>query len=196
MGKKKESRKDRQEARSRAAKRKQNTVLIMIAGGVLILAVSGWTLWKNNEEAAAAFDYSPQDVSYDQPLEAVHEMDQGPPIPFLPSSGLQPQIAFNESYYNFGSIGPTDVVTHDFVVANLGEAPLTISRAYTTCGCTTAQFTSAVIPPGMVSEVTIELDAGMHDVRGQTVRRGLIIESNDPKQSTTEIWVQATVRQE
>jgi hypothetical protein len=77
---------------------------------------------------------------------------------------------------------------------NLGDAPLTISRAYTTCGCTTAEFTSTVIPPGKVVIMTLYLDAGFHDVTGQTVRRGVIIENNDPNNSQVEIWTTATVR--
>jgi hypothetical protein len=87
------------------------------------------------------------------------------------------------------------VVTYDFAIANTGNAPLTINRAYTTCGCTTAEFTATVIPPGKMSVVTMILDAGFHDVRGQTVRRGIIIENNDPETPQVEIWAQATVRQ-
>ena len=71
---------------------------------------------------------------------------------------------------------------------------LTISRAYTTCGCTKAEFTSSIIPAGKVAIVTLVFDAGFHDVRGQTVRRGLIIENNDPDWPTVEIWAQASVR--
>jgi hypothetical protein len=118
----------------------------------------------------------------------------GPSIPFLPREGPQPEILLSERFHNFGVIGSEDVVATEFVVANNGEAPLTISRAYTTCGCTTADFSSSVIAPGMVALVTVELDVGFHDVSGQTVRRGLIIENNDPKRSTVEFWIQATVR--
>jgi hypothetical protein len=46
----------------------------------------------------------------------------------------------------------------------------------------------------MVASVTLTFDAGYHDTAGQTVRRGLIIENNDPRQSQAEIWVQAAVR--
>jgi len=44
-----------------------------------------------------------------------------------------------------------------------------------------------------VAIVTLVFDAGFHDVRGQTVRRGLIIENNDPDWPTVEIWAQASV---
>jgi hypothetical protein len=185
--------------RDRTRKRRQRQRLIpfiaIIAGGLLIIA-AGWYLLGYRGSVETAFAYSPEDVIYDQPLHAIHEM--GPPslatIPFLPKDSPQPKIAVSEDFYAFGSIGPTDVVTHDFVIANLGDAPLTIHRAYTTCGCTTADFTATVIPPGKFSVVTLRLDAGFHDVRGQTVRRGLIIENNDPANPQVEIWSQASVR--
>ncbi|NLF66213.1 MAG: DUF1573 domain-containing protein [Chloroflexi bacterium] len=70
---------------------------------------------------------------------------------------------------------------------------MTISRAYTTCGCTTAEFSASVIPPGKAATVKVIFDAGFHDAAGQTVRRGVIMENNDPDQSQEEIWVQAAV---
>ncbi len=121
-------------------------------------------------------------------------MGEGPAIPFLDKSGPQPDIVVPDDSYNFGRIGPTDMVEKDFVIHNTGKAPLTISRAYTTCGCTTAEISARVIPPGKVATVKLIFDAGFHDTSGQTVRRGLIIENNDPRQSKAEIWIQATVR--
>jgi hypothetical protein len=117
-------------------------------------------------------------------------------IPFLPQDGPQPKIAVSEDFFNFGSVGLKDMVTHDFALFNRGNAPLTISRAYTTCGCTTADFTATVIPPGKVAIMTLTLDAGFHEVGGQTVRRGVVIENNDPNNPTMEIWTQAAVGRE
>jgi hypothetical protein len=159
-----------------------------------MLAAVGWLLGSNRQATVTTFDFNAADIAYDQPLHAVHEMGVGPPIPFLPSDEPQPEIAINEISYDFGSISPTDIVTREFMIANVGEAPLTISRAYTTCGCTTADFTSVVIPPGEVSIMTLTFDAAFHDVRGQTVRRGVIIENNDPRDSNAEIWIQVSVR--
>jgi hypothetical protein len=121
-------------------------------------------------------------------------MGDGPPIPFLPKDQAQPAIAVSETSYDFGRIGPTDVVERTFVIFNTGNAPLTISRAYTTCGCTTADITASSIPPGKVAVVTLTFDAGFHETAGQTVRRGLIIENNDPRGPKAEIWIQASVR--
>jgi hypothetical protein len=182
------------ERRKKARRRQQFTTGFFIVAGAGLILSAAWLVLGSKTNATVDIDYGPEDIAYDQPLHAVHEMEAGPPIPFLPREGPQPKIAVNERFFDFGSIGATEVVTRDFVVANLGDAPLTVSRAYTTCGCTVADFTSSVIPPGMVSIVTLTLDAGFHDVRGQTVRRGIIIENNDPELPSAEIWVEASVR--
>ena len=185
----------RERARKRRKQRRVLPAILVVAVGVGLIG-GAWYLLTGRSSAQTGLEYSSEDVVYDQPLTAVHEME--PPnlasIPFLPKDEPQPKISVSEDFYNFGSVGPTDVVTYDFVIANMGEAPLTINRAYTTCGCTTADFTATVIPPGKVSVVTMRLDAGFHDVRGQTVRRGIIIENNDPKNPQVEIWAQAAVR--
>lgn len=190
---------NRQEIRERHHKRQQNQKTIqltVIVVGVLLLGISGFWLFMSNHPSIASESYAPEDVVYGQTLHATHEMD-GPKlgeIPFLPKDGPQPKIALSEDFYDFGVIGPKDVVTYQFAIFNEGDAPLTISRAYTTCGCTTADFTATVIPAGKVVLMTLTFDAGFHgDVAGQTVRRGIIIENNDPNNPQTEIWVQATV---
>ena len=42
--------------------------------------------------------------------------------------------------------------------------------------------------------MTLRFDAGYHDTRGQSVRRGVIIENNDPNNPQMEIWAEASVR--
>lgn len=187
----------RKEIRNRARKRQKSQKRIpqvIIAAGLLLIAASVY--WVVSQRSTkATLDYDPEDIVNDLPLHAVHEMEPFNPasISFLPKDGPQPKIAVSESFFDFGSVGATEVVQHDFVIANQGDAPLTISRAYTTCGCTTADFTSSVIPPGKVVIMTLIFDAGFHDARGQTVRRGVIIENNDPNNSQAEIWTQAAV---
>ncbi len=185
----------RERARKRRRKQQLLPTLIMVGLGLTLIAAA-WYFIAAPKSAQTGITYDPADVVYGEPLHAIHEMDGSTvnQIAFLPQDGPQPEIAVSEDFYDFGVIGPSEVVTHDFVIANLGEAPLTIHRAYTTCGCTTADFSATVIPPGKVAIVTMTLDAGYHDVRGQTVRRGIIIENNDPQNPQVELWAQAAVR--
>ena len=188
------NRKERQLHAQNRARRKNTIAAVILTVAVLLVAGGLYAYFTESPTATAALDYSPEDIVYDEPIHAIHEMGEGPSIPFLPRDQAQPAIAVSEKSYDFGSIGPSDVVERTFVIFNTGNAPLTISRAYTTCGCTTADITAKTIPPGKVAAVTITFDAGYHDTAGQTVRRGLIIENNDPRQSQAEIWVQAAVR--
>lgn len=175
-------------------RRKKSGPFKWIAAAVLLIAVGGYYVLTNAEPAAdAALQYAEQDVAHNKPFLAIHEMRPGPRIPFLPADQPQPRIAIPNAFFDFGQIGAKAIVTRKFLVRNEGEAPLTISRAYTTCGCTTAEFTARVIPPGKLAMVTLTLNAGFHDVRGQTVKRGIIIENNDRRKSKAEIWTRASV---
>ena len=187
-------RKERRKHIDRRARRNNRIAIIIVVIALLVLAGSLYAYLSESQTVTAAFEYDPQDIVYDQPIHAIHEMGEGPPIPFLPSGQAQPAVAVSEKSYDFGSIGPYDIVERTFVIFNTGNAPLTISRAYTTCGCTEADITARSIPPGKVAEVTIIFNAGYHDTAGQTVRRGLLIENNDPRQSKAEIWIEASVR--
>lgn len=182
--------------RQRRQKKSANmirTVLVWIVGGLVLLLILSWL--GRRAEVATEVSYQPEDIVYGDGIEAVHEMGGASlsSIQFLPEDGPQPKIAVSETFFDFGDIGSAEVVQHEFVVANLGEAPLSISRAYTTCGCTTATISASEIPPGKVALITLILDAGFHDVRGQTVKRGLIIENNDPRNPELVLWTQANV---
>lgn len=166
----------------------------LVAAGILLLGAALLVNLSATPQATASMEYLPEDVAYEQPILAVHEMNEGPPIPFLPRNEPQPEIQLPLKTFDFGVIGPQDVVEKEFIIRNMGEGPLTISRAYTTCGCTMAEISASVIPPGKVATVKLIFDAGFHDTAGQTVRRGLIIENNDPQRSQMEFWVQAQVR--
>lgn len=180
--------------RSRRAVRKQSLVpFFVVAVVLLLLGVGAAAFLRGAGQAAASTKYQLEEVVHDRPIVAVHEMGEGPAIPFLSPKDPQPDIDVPEKSHDFGTIGPRDIVQREFIIRNVGDAPLTISRAYTTCGCTTAEISASAIPPGKVATISLIFDAGFHDTAGQTVRRGLIIENNDPNQSQVEIWVQASV---
>lgn len=173
--------------KTRAGRPELMIALAFMAGAMLLLAIGAILV---NRPVALVSD---GEIVRGAVLRASHEMGGGKPIPFLPKDGPQPNVAVDEAFYDFGRIGAKDVVTRTFLVRNNGEAPLTISRAYTTCGCTTAEISANTVPPGKAVTVELVFDAGFHDSAGQTVRRGVILENNDPDQPQTELWVQAEV---
>jgi len=177
------------------APKSKRQFLIWLGAGAVVALGTGYVYLGQQPGASAAGATTPDGVVLEKPIHAVHEMGAGPLIPFLPTSQPQPKITIPGAFYNFGRIGPKDTVTRDFLIRNDGGAPLTISRAYTTCGCTTADISARVIPPGKAASVKIVFDAGFHDTRGKTVDRGLIIENNDRRNPKAEIWIRANVSQ-
>lgn len=165
----------------------------VFAGIVVLLGGAYWYMSSSEPEAQVPIVYSADEIAHTRPFRAIHEMGGSVPIPFLPKEGPQPKIVVPSTYADFGVVGPRDIVKREFLVRNEGDAPLTISRAYTTCGCTVADFTARIVPPGKVALITLIFNAGFHDVRGEVVKRGIIIESNDPTSSRAEIWVRAAV---
>lgn len=174
----------------------KTTPFILMAVGILL--VGGGILGILNPQAVSSPPGAKAvEVVTDRPFTAIHEMEPFNPmsIPFLPESSAQPRISASETFFDFGSVGATEIVQHEFLIYNEGQGALTISRAFTTCGCTTAEISASVIPPGKAARVTLVFDAGFHaEAAGTTVRRGLIIENNDPAQPQFEIWTQASVQ--
>jgi len=167
---------------------------IAIAAIAVIAVAVGLEYIANWQAAKAATDDTQGEVIKGGALRAVHEMKNGPPVPFLPVGQPQPEIEVPTAVHDFGRISPRAVVTHTFLIRNVGAVPLTISRAFTTCGCTTAVVSARVIPPGKAASVELRFDAGFHDTRGQQVKRGLVIESNDRRNWKTTVWTRASIR--
>ncbi len=182
--------KSRQEPAAPKPRTNKRAWMLFVIPALLVLAAGAYMLPSGPEDG---LKYTRDEVVNGQPIHAVHEMESGPRIPFLPLDQPQPSIEAPINLYDLGNLGPKDVVKRKFIIRNTGKAPLIISRAFTTCGCTTAHLTARVVPPGKVAVVTLTFDAGFHDARGKRVQRGLIIESNDRRRPITELWVRAEI---
>lgn len=134
---------------------------------------------------------------FDQPVQLMHNqmhyrMMSGSVA--TPVTGAQPTAAVPMAFHDFGRVNTTQVASWSFEISNTGDADLRISSGYTTCGCTTAELSTAVIPPGKSGLVTIQFDPRQIP-SGSVVRRGAILETNDPQKPQVELWIQASVSQ-
>jgi len=98
--------------------------------------------------------------------------------PAPPSPSNAPRIYSPEPVYDYGSVDNMEMVEHDFVVKNIGEAPLELGRVKTSCGCTAAKPAKTVLAPG--EETTI---AATLSLKGREGKRSTVITvpSNDPE---------------
>lgn len=76
--------------------------------------------------------------------------------------------------HDFGKIAQGQPVTAKFAFINKGEAPLIISNAKGSCGCTGVTFTRDAILPGQSGEVSATYNAAAVGAFNKTV----MVESN------------------
>lgn len=67
-----------------------------------------------------------------------------------------PVIEFEELVYDFGELTEGDQISHKFKFKNAGKAPLSITAANATCGCTQPSFPFLDINPGETGIIGVE----------------------------------------
>lgn len=75
-----------------------------------------------------------------------------------PNAAL-PKFSFNEESHDFGTIQEGTVAKHDFEFTNTGDAPLIISNASGSCGCTVPQWPREPIAPGETGIIHVEFNS-------------------------------------
>ena len=86
--------------------------------------------------------------------------------------GPLPVLTFDETEHDFGTITEGDVVTKKFTFTNTGEAPLIISNAAASCGCTIPTYPKGEeILPGETGEIEVKYNSrGKRNQDNKTVR--------------------------
>jgi hypothetical protein len=69
------------------------------------------------------------------------------------------KMSFDKTEHNFGTIKEGQVVQHLFKFKNTGKAPLVITNASGTCGCTVPEWSKEPILPGKSGEIKVSFDS-------------------------------------
>lgn len=79
-------------------------------------------------------------------------------------------IKFDKTIYDFGFVEIGKKITHEFSFTNVGNAPLIITDASSTCGCTVPDAPKEPIPPGGTATMKVVFDtAGKVGVQNKQV---------------------------
>lgn len=101
---------------------------------------------------------------------------------YTQASGLNSLVgavfAWEKTTHEFGQITQGVPVKAEFVFTNVGDAPLVISNAKGSCGCTVPSYPQQPIPPGQEAKIVAEFNAANVGVFTKTVT----ITSNTNKQ--------------
>ena len=102
--------------------------------------------------------------------------------------GGAPRIDFDRKTHDFGEVFQGGSRKTSFVFRNLGDAPLTIRKVKTTCGCTAVLMSSDKLNPGEEGEIAVEFSSkdkiGYQDLR-------VYLYSNDPQEKDFGHYVSA-----
>ncbi len=105
-------------------------------------------------------------------------------------AAAQPRIDFKETSWDFGRVKQGELLTHEFIFKNEGDATLVIRKVTTTCGCTAALLSADKIPPGKEGRVEIKFDTRGY---GGKVTKLLYVDSNDPERNRQQLQVGADI---
>jgi rhodanese-related sulfurtransferase len=100
-----------------------------------------------------------------------------------------PMISVDNSIYSV-TVQSGSLVSHSFVVTNVGDEPLNITNVRTSCGCTTAALAKRDLAPG--ESVNVEATVNTTGFRG-TVTRTVSVTTNDPSSPTAVLQIVVTI---
>jgi hypothetical protein len=179
--------------------------LLIIGGTVgLVLVLFGVSLARSGVFRKAPPPSRSEDPATLQPLAQAgrtirggHDMrliPEQPPMPrSVPAGASAPSLDLPSASYDFGLVYSSWNLVHTFAVQNRGEVDLVIDNLVTSCGCTVAELSSDVIPPGKRADLTVTFDADFHPTSGE-VTRLVWFATNDPAQPWVEVRIAANVR--
>lgn len=105
-------------------------------------------------------------------------------------SGNFPRASVDTAVYNFGTMQRGTSKSHEFLIRNVGHAPLTVRVGSTTCKCTVGNVDDKPVPPGESVHVKLEWKAL---VAPGPFRQMATILTNDPLESRLELSVEGEV---
>jgi hypothetical protein len=108
----------------------------------------------------------------------------------VPLAAGQPKIKFKETSWDFGRVKQGELLSHEFVFGNEGDATLIIQKVTTTCGCTAALLSADKIPPGKEGKIEIKFDTRGY---GGQVSKLLFVDSNDQNQGRLQLQISADI---
>jgi len=109
--------------------------------------------------------------------------------PLAPDAKV-PKIEVDQVNFNFGSMQRGTTKSHEFIIRNVGNAPLKLEKGPSSCKCVLGEVAAGAIPPGELSHVKLEWSAKSD--RGP-FRQTATIMTNDPFHSQVELSIEGEI---
>lgn len=100
-------------------------------------------------------------------------------------SSFLPILALKDTIFDFGTVNEGDMVTKEFFFTNTGTAPLLITDAKSTCGCTIPEWPHDAIPPDSTGVVVVKFNT-LHRT-GSQLKEVTIFANTFPNQTVVRL---------
>jgi hypothetical protein len=97
-------------------------------------------------------------------------------------SSYLPIALWQDTLFHFGEVKEGDIITRDFTFRNVGTAPLLITNASSTCGCTVPSYPKEPIPQD--STAVIRVSFNTLNRTGAQTKEVTIFANTIPNQTT------------
>jgi hypothetical protein len=104
-----------------------------------------------------------------------------------------PAVSVPALEHDFGTIYQGESVRHAFIFTNSGDAPLTVEKVSSSCGCTAALASAKVLAPGESGEIQSTFDSTRF--RG-AIKKTVYLYTNDPARPLVHLQIKGNVREE
>jgi hypothetical protein len=103
---------------------------------------------------------------------------------FLAAPALAgPRLTFDKPVYDFQQVTQGKTIVHNFTFRNTGDAPATIAHVSSSCGCTVANVSEKIIPPGKSGTIQSTFDTT--DFSGPVTKEVFVYLSGQQKPAYT-----------
>ncbi|MDR0419229.1 MAG: DUF1573 domain-containing protein [Prevotellaceae bacterium] len=103
-----------------------------------------------------------------------------------------PGIQFEKTVHDFGVITKGGDGTYQFEFTNTGDAPLFITNATSSCGCTVPAYSKTPIAPGEKGSITVKYDTN----RMGGFHKSVTVSSNAKNASSVVLYIKGEVKQQ
>ncbi|MFL2607504.1 MAG: DUF1573 domain-containing protein [Flavobacteriaceae bacterium] len=110
-------------------------------------------------------------------------------LTLLHSQEKKPEISFEKTVIDYGTVNKGDNGVREFVFRNSGNAPLIISNVKSTCGCTIPKKPEKPILPGESEKIQVKYDTK----RVGFIRKSITVTSNAASNPTTILKIKGQV---
>lgn len=130
-------------------------------------------------------------VAAEAALPAMPATGTAPPLPAnTNTSAAAPRIQFAEPIFDFGRVPEGDVIRHEFIFTNTGNATLLVTDVHPSCHCTVPGDWSREVAPGATGKIALEFNSTRFV--GPVFKETDIV-CNDPAQPQMRLYLKGTV---